>query len=216
MTELSRALPRPIYSGHEEELPAHAQTRGPRVVAASSLGSQVTLRKTGPPPYGSRTSWRPRNQEDFADGGAFPECNVAQYPLDMGKTKGSSNALVLKTGSTVQDTIAKQGHDSSRIVHTSFKDLIPLRQRADAGEVDLARPSEEQIAESKRKTEQALQMLVSTASAASKPKTIKTIRDQPTYVRYTPSANQMGDHKERPERIIKIVSRMIDPMEPPK
>jgi hypothetical protein len=27
------------------------------------------------------------NDEDFGDGGAFPECWSAQYPLDMGRKK---------------------------------------------------------------------------------------------------------------------------------
>jgi hypothetical protein len=39
-----------------------------------------------PPPYGQRSGWKPRTQEDFGSGGAFPEIHVAQYPLDMGRT----------------------------------------------------------------------------------------------------------------------------------
>lgn len=40
------------------------------------------------PPYGQRKGWRP-SPEDFGDGGAFPECPVAQYPLGMGSKKVS-------------------------------------------------------------------------------------------------------------------------------
>ena len=56
------------------------------------------------PLYGQRIGWKPVSQEDYGacyleslenitnttvqgDGGAFPECHVAQYPLDMGRKK---------------------------------------------------------------------------------------------------------------------------------
>ncbi|KAL0257098.1 mRNA splicing protein [Diplodia seriata] len=218
---LSRALPKPKYTGEDEDLPAHAQPRGPRVVGASEIDqTQVVLKKAGPPPYGQRAGWRPRSQEDYGDGGAFPEVPVAQYPLDMGrKSTSSSNALAIQVdseGKVKYDAIAKRGHSENRIVHASFKDLIPLRQRADIGEISLDRPSEDQIAETKKKTEEALAKLVSGAVSAQKPKTVAgTSRKAPTYVRYTP-ANQMGDNSKKQDRIMKIVERQVDPMEPPK
>lgn len=36
-TSLSRALPKPKYTGEDEELPAHAKGKGPRVLGAGSL-----------------------------------------------------------------------------------------------------------------------------------------------------------------------------------
>lgn len=139
----------------------------------------------------------------------------------MGR-KGSSTtskALSLQVdsdGKIKYDAIARQGHGSSRIVHASFKDLIPLRQRADVGEISLERPSEEDVAATTEKTKAALAALVSGAVAAQKPKTIKgTNRKEAQYVRYTPS-NQVGDTTKRSDKIIKIVERQQDPMEPPK
>ncbi|KAL1636053.1 mRNA splicing protein [Neofusicoccum ribis] len=218
---LSRALPKPKYTGEDEDLPTHAQPRGPRVVGASEIDqTQIVLKKSGPPPYGQRAGWRPRSQEDYGDGGAFPEVPVAQYPLDMGrKSTSSSNALAIQVdaeGKVKYDAIARRGHSENRIVHASFKDLIPLRQRADIGEISLDRPSDDQVAETKKKTEEALAKLVSGAVAAQKPKTVAgTTRKAPTYVRYTP-ANQMGDNSKKQDRIMKIVERQVDPMEPPK
>ncbi|KAH9989998.1 SKIP/SNW domain-containing protein [Xylariaceae sp. FL0662B] len=218
---LAAALPKPKYTGEDEEIPVHAQQRGPRIVGAGELDeSQIVLRRTGPPPYGQRAGWRPRSQEDFGDGGAFPEIPVAQYPLDMGK-KGSStsNALAIQVdseGKIKYDAIAKQGHGDGRIVHASFKDLIPLRQRADAGEINLERPSEQDVAETTERTKAALSSLVSGALAAQKPKNVNVgQRRDPTFVRYTP-ANQMGDNSKKQDRIMKIVERQKDPMEPPK
>ncbi|KAI0157259.1 SKIP/SNW domain-containing protein [Xylariaceae sp. FL1272] len=218
---LAAALPKPQYTGEEEEIPAYAQQRGPRIVSRDQIDeSQIVLRRTGPPPYGQRAGWRPRAEEDFGDGGAFPEIPVAQYPLQMGK-KGSdnSNALALQVdaeGKVKYDAIAKQGHAEGRIVHASFKDLIPLRQRADAGEISLARPTAEQVAETAEKTKNALAALVGTAVAAQKPKNLNTNnKREATFVRYTP-ANQMGDNSKKQDRIMKIVERQKDPMEPPK
>lgn len=145
---------------------------------------------------------------------------MAQYPLDMGrKQQSSSNALALQVdgeGKVKYDAIARRGHNEKRIIHASFKDLIPLRQRADAGEINLERPSEEEVQATKERTQQALATLVSGTLAAQKPKNVKgTSRKEPTFVRYTP-ANQMGDNSKKQDRIMKIVERQQDPMEPPK
>jgi len=179
------------------------------------------LQRAGPPAYGQRAGWRPRNAEDFGDGGAFPEIPVAQYPLDMGRkgTASTSNALALQVdaeGKVKYDAIARQGHNDNRIIHSSFKDLIPLRQRADAGDLSLDRPSQEEVAASTEKTKLALEKLVSGALTAQKPKNVKGAnREEPTFVRYTP-ANQMGDTSKKNDRIFKIVRKQEDPMEPPK
>ena len=241
---LFNSLPEPKYKGdeEEEEEPIHAKPKGLRVVGSGVLNeSQIVLKvslisnfltvcqvadghfvqKVGPPPYGRRSGWRPRSAEDFGDGGAFPEVPVAQYPLDMGRkgTASTSNALALQVdaeGKVKYDAIARQGHNESRIIHSSFKDLIPLRQRADAGDLTLERPSQDEVAASTEKTKMALESLVNGAVAAQKPKNVKGgKRAEPTYVRYTP-ANQMGDTRTRNDRLMKIVERQQDPMEPPK
>ncbi|KAL6831174.1 SKIP/SNW domain-containing protein [Trichoderma sp. SZMC 28015] len=218
---LQASLPKPKYTGEDEEAPSRTQQRGPRIVGPGQLDeTQIVLKRSGPPPYGQRAGWRPRSQEDFGDGGAFPEIPIAQYPLDMGK-KGAktSNALALQVdaeGKVKYDAIARQGHGEGRIIHTSFKDLIPLRQRADAGEIDLSRPDKESVEATTERTKNALTALVSGAVAAQKPKNLNIgQRKDPTFVRYTP-ANQMGDNSKKQDRIMKIVERQRDPMEPPK
>lgn len=236
---LLSALPKPKYTGEEEE--SHAP-QGPRIVSAHELESQqLVVKRTGPPPYGQRAGWRPRSDGDYGDGGSFPEIPMAQYPLSMGrKQTGSSNALAIKVdgeGKVDYTAIARRGHGEKRIVQASFKDLIPLRQQANAGELDLSRPSEEDVEETRKKTADALAALVSGAVAAQKPKVglpfsysevllvypeltlyhqnVKgTTRKEATFVRYTPAA-QMGEGKGK-DRIIKIQERQIDPMEPPK
>ncbi|KAK6523859.1 mRNA splicing protein [Arthrobotrys megalospora] len=219
---LLSALPAPKQSSSSNDA-APTKPSGPRIVGANSAESQLVLKRTGPPPYGQRANWRPKSVEDYGDGGAFPEIPIAQYPLEMGRkptaTKSRNNALALEVdeqGIVKYDAIARQGHNDKRIVHASFKDLIPLRQRADVGEISLERPSEEEVAEQTEKTRAALAKLVAGAVAAQKPKNIKgTNRPEPTFVRYTP-ANQMGETGKKNDRIIKIVEKQQDPMEPPK
>ncbi|KAK9331395.1 SKIP/SNW domain-containing protein [Lipomyces starkeyi] len=187
------------------------------VITASDASKENKI-----PPYGQRTGWRPKALDDFGEGGAFPEINMKQYPLDMGRTKqGPSNALAIQVdsqGKIKYDAIARQGHGASRIVHTSFSDLIPLRQRANIGEINLGRPSEDDVAETTAKTKAAFEMIVSGKSKAANAKSITNSKAQePTYIRYTPS-NMMGERgdTEHRQRIIKMVDLPEDPMEPPK
>ncbi|PKS05226.1 hypothetical protein jhhlp_008597 [Lomentospora prolificans] len=217
---LAASLPTPKYTGESEEVPTRTQQRGVRVVGPGQLDdTQIVLRQSGPPPYGQRRGWRPRNPEDFGDGGAFPEIPVAQYPLDLGnKSATPSNALSVQVdseGKVKYDAIARQGHSEKRIIHTSFKDLIPLRQRAEAGEIDLSRPNQEEVEATAERTKNALAALVNSAVAAQKPKTVNTGQRQTTFVKYTP-ASQFGDNSKKQDRIMKIVERQKDPMEPPK
>ena len=139
-------------------------------------------------------------------------------------TASKSNALAVQVdaeGKVKYDAIARRGHSDDRVVHASFKDLIPLRQRVDMGEVSLDRPSEDEVNEQMEKTKNALANLVDGAVAAQKPKNVKGgRRAEPTFVRYTP-ANQMGDSSSGDgggtnDRSMKIVERQQDPMEPPK
>jgi SNW domain-containing protein 1 len=239
---LNNILPAPKYSSSDDAGPAKATIsrilgsgdveRQQLVLKVSSSPTfQVTAtsnrvpnpkQQYGPPPYGHRASWRPRSQEDYGDGGAFPEIPIAQYPLEMGRKGGrttKSKAIALQVdaeGKVKYDAIARQGHGNNRIVHASFKDLIPLRQRADVGEISLERPSEEEVEATAERTRAALEKLVSGAVAAQKPKTVKgNEKREAQYVRYTPSS-QMGDTSKKSDRIIKIIEKQQDPMEPPK
>ncbi|BHF65555.1 hypothetical protein SprV_0200856800 [Sparganum proliferum] len=130
------------------QLPAPAQ----RVVDASSSILQskgrAIVSKTNVPPYGHRKHWFPRNDEDFGDGGAFPEIHMPQYPLGMGRQKTSSNALVMKTdkdGNVRYDELIRQGHSRDRIIHSKFTDLLP--KPIDEADAELQKPSKDVIEE---------------------------------------------------------------------
>lgn len=176
------------------------------------------------PPYGARQKWRPKCQNDFGDGGAYPEVHVAQYPLNMGRKsqkKTVNNALTLQVDSEGQakyDAIAKRGHSTARIVQTSYQDLIPLRQRANAGDISLERPNGEEIKNTAQKTQDAISKILNNKLETTKPQTIARRQNEPTYVRYTPSSVMSGtssDGKNR-QKIIKMVDIAEDPLAPPK
>ena len=71
--------------------------KGSDVKTPSSLGKNSSVAEGSPtPPYGKRKGFVPRNPEDFGNGGAYPECHIAQYPLGMGlSSSASSNAVAV-------------------------------------------------------------------------------------------------------------------------
>jgi SNW domain-containing protein 1 len=87
-------------------------------------------KKNSVPAYGKRSDFVPQEVKDFGDGGAFPEINIIQYPLGMGrqKTMGSdlSETIPLQTdrdGKIRYDLVLQQKEDSKKIYHTSLKDM---------------------------------------------------------------------------------------------
>ncbi|CAG8432801.1 11481_t:CDS:2 [Diversispora eburnea] len=178
--------------------------------------------KKRPPSYGNRKDWKPRTLEDFEDGGAFPEIHIAQYPMDMGRNKinKSGGALPLQVdaeGNIRFDEIARQGHNETKVIHSQFKDLVPMNQRSDIEQVNLERPNEDEVKETTEKTRDALEKIVQGKIRAAQPKNVKTDKpSEPTYIRYTPGQQGESYNSGAGQRIIRMVEMPVDPMEPPK
>ncbi|KAL7751562.1 mRNA splicing protein [Sorochytrium milnesiophthora] len=180
---------------------------------------QLVSKAAGPPPYGSRKGFLPSSPQDFGDGGAFPEIHIPQYPLDMGrdKTTARSNTVALQVdaeGNIKYDAIIRQGHGKDKIIHSQYKDLVPIDIANNQSE--WARPSNDEAQETTDKTRLALEKIVSGKIKASKPKSLSVLDkkpDGPTFVKYTPG---MQNGKEGKSRIIRMVEMPVDPMEPPK
>ncbi|VVT45874.1 uncharacterized protein SAPINGB_P000934 [Magnusiomyces paraingens] len=189
------------------------------------------------PSYGHRTEfrtangkkWRPQSVEDYGDGGAYPEIPVAQYPRNMGQPKdrnatskqNKTLALTVNSeGNIDYSSIAKNGHSKSRIVQSSYSDLIPLRQRVQNGEVSLDQPDQDTVRETTEKTQLALQKILDSKISAEKPKTSvvagSSTNSNATYVRYTPSSMMGESGGKSKQRIIKLVDVQNDPLAPPK
>lgn len=131
----------------------------------------------------------------------------------MQNSSGGALALQVDSDGNVRyDILAKRGHEKDRHIQSQYKDLVPLNQRSDMRTVSLDRPSEEEVQATADKTRAALETLVQGKIKAAQPKNVKTEDSKSQYFRFTPnSAN--GNNQQR---IIKMVEKQQDPMEPPK
>ncbi len=137
---LQSVLPAPKYAAvsqshdDDEEDDYDNAEAGPSTSSAASSSSTALVSASSPniPPYGQRSSWRPRTQADFGGGGAYPECHIAQYPLDMGRSRAAAggNKLAMRVdgeGNKRYDAIVKQNLRPGQTVQTEYKDLVPFR-----------------------------------------------------------------------------------------
>ncbi|KAF9482798.1 pre-mRNA-processing protein 45 [Pholiota conissans] len=213
MAALASLLPRPLnapsLSDDEEQT---------RIIAVSQ--SNTVIARTAIPPYGQRSGWKPSSLEDFGDGGSYPECHIAQYPVGMGKKKASSgNTLALQVdseGNVRYDAIAQQGQREGKIIQSQFKDLVPLAQRKDLEDKDriMERPSEDEVQATADKTRAALEKLVNGKIKAAQPKNVPDSQGKTSFIRYTPG--QQNGEAGLKQRIIKMSEVVEDPLEPPR
>ncbi|KAF9262123.1 pre-mRNA-processing protein 45 [Marasmius fiardii PR-910] len=216
MSALAAVLPNPIYAPtveDDEEEVLYSRT-------SQGSGSQQVIQRPTIPPYGQRRGWKPTRQEDFGDGGSYPECPVAQYPLEMGKKKASSgNTLALQVdseGNVRYDAIAHQGQRHGKIVQSQFKDLVPLAYRKDLDDDSrtMERPSEDEVQATAEKTKAALEKIVNGKIKAAQPKNVPDSQGKTSFIRYTPGQQGGGDGLK--QRIIKMTEVVEDPLEPPR
>lgn len=186
-----------------------------------NLGALQNARSIAPP-YGARRGFIPRSENDYGDGGAFPEIHVAQYPLDMAAPNSAgkkSNALALQTDSTGKikyDVIARQGHAKDKIVYSSISQLLPAEVLSEDAE-ELQRPTEDEIQDITESTRRALEKLTNQKIAAAMPVRAAEKAGPAQYIRYTPAQQGNGQFNSgAKQRVIRMVEAQVDPMEPPK
>ncbi|VDK74876.1 unnamed protein product [Onchocerca ochengi] len=174
-----------------------------------------------PPPYGERNCWIPREEEDFGDGGAFPEILVAQFPLGMGldlyKKSRSDKTIALQCdaeGKLRHDAIARIGHSKDKIIYTRLVDMKP--KVLDEEDESFQKPNEETIIQQTEATRLALEKITSMKVASALPVRHAQKQDPVQYIRYTPSQQGDGYNSGAKQRIIRMVEVQQDPMEPPK
>lgn len=113
--------------------PRLAPTPHPVATSFNAVAAPLSGRSTTSPPYGKRKDFIPRKPSDFGDGGAYPECHVAQYPLDMGRAGGAgatqSKSIVPVSvgadGSVDYGAIIKQGMNAHKEIATTHNALVP-------------------------------------------------------------------------------------------
>eukprot|EP00871_Galdieria_phlegrea_P000601 jgi/Galph1/1541/GphlegSOOS_G222.1 len=176
------------------------------------------------PQYPHRNECRfiPRTEEDFADGGAYPEVHVLQYPANMGLKHKYKSGATLRTlvptvdakGEVDYSSVVRQGENKNKVVHASYESLREKHR----DESLLQKPSEEEISQVTQKTQQALEKIVETKIAAAKPKNVEGVRDtrKPSFIRYTPASSDAAHNSGAKQRIIKVMEAPVDPLEPPR
>ncbi|KAL4145975.1 hypothetical protein PRNP1_011848 [Phytophthora ramorum] len=202
-----------------------------RAYTTFSDAAPTSAPASAPPPRASapryplrvQQQFVPRRNEDFGDGGAYPELHVAQFPLGMGKKGGkgahskNGGTLALQVrgddGKVSYDAIVTQQHRDKTKVYTKFSDIVEKDGDASA----LALPSKDEEVETANRTKDALQALVQGKVASALPTNVgrqKSAKETAKYIRYTP--NDQGTSGAPKQRIIRMVDVAKDPMEPPK
>jgi len=177
------------------------------------------------PPYGQRTGWVPRTEEEFGDGGAFPEIHIPQFPLGLGQKRGastgqvggSSQALVPlstdKGGNVRFDAIAQIGRSAGAIVHSRPADML---SKSFADE-DLQRPDEDELAKNTERTRLALEAKVQGKVRDNLPTHVEGHKaTEAQFFRYTPSTQSAAHNSGAQQRIIRMTEVPVDPLEPAK
>uniref|UniRef100_A0A8C7Y6P3 SNW domain-containing protein 1 n=1 Tax=Oryzias sinensis TaxID=183150 RepID=A0A8C7Y6P3_9TELE len=189
-----------------------------RIRTQKSYSTALVASRKEPPPYGHRKGWVPRAFEDFGDGGAFPEIHVAQFPLEMGRKKKTSNALAVQVdaeGKIKYDAIARQGQAKDKVIYSKYTDLLP-KEVLNEDASGLQKPDEEAVEELTEKTRAALQKQVSQKIAAAMPVRAADKLAPAQYIRYTPSQQGVAFNSGAKQRVIRMVEMQKDPMEPPR
>uniref|UniRef100_A0AAX7V2U8 SNW domain-containing protein 1 n=1 Tax=Astatotilapia calliptera TaxID=8154 RepID=A0AAX7V2U8_ASTCA len=205
-------LPAPTQLS-QDQLEAEEKLR-----AQKSYSTALVASRREPPPYGHRKGWIPRSLEDFGDGGAFPEIHVAQFPLEMGRKKKTSNALAVQVdaeGKIKYDAIARQGQGKDKVIFSKYTDLLP-KEVLNEDAPGLQKPDEEAIQELTEKTRTALEKQVSQKIAAAMPVRAADKQAPAQYIRYTPSQQGVAFNSGAKQRVIRMVEMQKDPMEPPR
>lgn len=119
-------------------------------------------------------------------------------------------------GNVRYDAIAQQGQRAGKIVHSQFKDLIPLAHRKDLDDEEKAmeRPSEDEVQATAEKTRLALEKITNGKIKAAQPKNVPDAQGKTSFIRYTPG--QQGGSDGLKQRIIKMTEIVEDPLEPPR
>jgi len=215
MTQLLRRLPAPQQK--QEDLQVADPSVGSFQLArkGDEVTTVVSLNTRGPPPYGKRQGWIPRNLGDYGDGGAFPEIHVAQYPLDMGKTGQMQQKVVPlqvdENGRVAWDAVLKQGAAKDKLqVWTRPEDSREKWSKAE----DLEKPCLEIDMLNTERTQKALELALNGKIQAGLP--TKEKEKEPEFVRYTPNPSAPGYTPNCKERVIRITEKPQDPLMPPK
>ena len=95
------------------------------------------------PFYGHRDGFVPRDSVHFAEGGAFPEIHVAQYPFGGGPTSSMPGAAADITSTRIGDAtfggIMTVDTTSNNVIQTKHADVLPASLNVSEAGAELLR-----------------------------------------------------------------------------
>ncbi|KAH6569174.1 hypothetical protein BASA62_005045 [Batrachochytrium salamandrivorans] len=148
----------------------------------------LSTERQGPPPYGSRIGFVPKDLAETDESGKI------RYDLVLHQGQKKNDKKVIHSG-----LAAMKGQD-----------IID-------GDESLLRPDAENVKEVADRTRAALDKLVGVHTAAAKSGQIAKSNKASTFVRYTPADQASSEAISGAKtRIIKLVEAPVDPMEPPR
>lgn len=225
MTEFLNELPLPIHSSIKQSSIADPSLSSFNLLSEASCGKNKFLsdnpsvggskRKSSIPVYGKRKGWIPRTLEDFEDGGAYPEIQLAQFPANMGRGETTDKDLTVvalqtdEEGNIQYDSVVRQNLQHHLVVHTRPAALKPKWSNAS----DLLKPSQEEVESNEARTKAALEAIMMRKMSRG---LAKSANQEPEYIKYTPNKQAPGHNANCSQRIIRMVEAQVDPMEPPK
>jgi SNW domain-containing protein 1 len=154
-------------------------------------------------------------------GGEASNNNNSSSPIGRAVvTRDVLSAQVDATGKVSYDAIVTGGTNSDKKVYSKHSDLRGCRPTGE----EIALPTQEEETSTAERTQRALAALISTKVAMDKPtgSAITAATDSATahertqFIRYTPNENAPGYNPLASQRIIRMVPKQIDPMQPPK
>ncbi|XP_049847956.1 SNW domain-containing protein 1-like [Schistocerca gregaria] len=195
-------------------------TQANRGTISLSLLKKIREHSMKIPCYGERANWKPRTLEDYGDGGAFPEIHIPQYPLEMGRNVASQGTQSLipitcdAQGNVMYDSIVQYGRAPGSVVHSKPADIVGRHYEDE----ELRRPDSEtlkkNIERTKKAVEQKLESKLVQTNCSRAPE--GTVNQKTQLIRYTPSNQNPNFNSGSTQRLIKIVDKPVDPLEPPK
>jgi len=226
MASLAGLLPKPVHSKSkwdDSDDDDESDGDGAQLALGGGMAGAGSAEAAAPhataPPYGKRSGWVPRKPADYGDGGAYPECHVAQFPLGMGDPKATSSGAIVpltldKEGKVQYDQLLRQGQGKDKIIHATYDALVPVAITHDDPKREL--PDEDEVKKQTDKTKAALGLLVEDKIAAAQTSRVANQKIEPTYIRYTSQQQGESFNSGAKQRIIRMVDVQKDPMQPPK
>ncbi|EZG88190.1 SkiP/SNW domain protein [Gregarina niphandrodes] len=173
-------------------------------MAEDSSRSAVVV--SGVPLYPYRVGWVPKTQSDFGGGGAYPEVHLAQFPQDAGRR--------VTEAEIVQRKVSIMSHQINEFGHAVKPgDHLARYMPADG----LEKPSDEATEALAQDTERALAAILGKRAGQSQlARAEASARASDKFVRYIPDPNAPGYNPAIKERVVRIVEKAVDPLEPSK